>query len=324
MGDDYETILMIKTAWYYYIENLTQQGISDILGISRMRVIRLLEKARQTGVIQFNIRKDSTERIQVEKRLGEAFGLKDVFVVPDAAGSDQSVVNVNIARAAAMYINDRLEDNRYINVGYGDTPSRVLNELATIAEEPVSCISLTGGVNNYLANMQSNVFNARLYLIPAPLLASTPEMAAAIRNEPSVGEIYRMVASSAYTVVGVGGLNDDATIFKSGILNHHDQMYLKMQGAVGDVLSHFVDKDGSLVHTATEDRLISTPLETMKKLRNVVGVAAGPAKVEAIHAALLGKYVDVLITDERTAGTLLDGVGDAGENRLEPIRARES
>ena len=49
---DYEEALMIKTAWYYYLENMTQQKISELLGISRIRVIKLLEKARQTGIIQ--------------------------------------------------------------------------------------------------------------------------------------------------------------------------------------------------------------------------------------------------------------------------------
>ncbi|MCD8140550.1 MAG: hypothetical protein LUE17_12370 [Planctomycetaceae bacterium] len=305
MTYNYEEILLIKTAWYYYIENLTQQKVSELLGISRMRVIRLLEKARTTGVIQFNIRKDSTRRMESEKTLADRYSLKDAFIVPDAPEPTQAAINANIARAAAMYINDRLENNRFINIGYGDTPSRVLNVLATMAEEPISCISLTGGVNNYLPNMQSNVFNARLYLLPAPLIVSSREMVEAIRNESSVQEIYRMLSPSAFSVIGIGGLNADATIFKGGILNHNEMLFLKRQGAVGDVLSHFLDARGGLVDTGVEEKLISTPLPTLKSLQNVIGVAAGAAKVEAIRAALLGEYLDVLITDEDTAEALL-------------------
>lgn len=305
MTYNYEEILLIKTAWYYYIENLTQQKISEMLGISRMRVIRLLEKARATGVIQFNIRKDSTQRMEVERRLTETFNLKDVFVVPNAAEQTQEATNANVARAAAMYINDRLEGNRYINIGYGDTSGRVLNVLATIAEEPISCISLTGGVNNYLPNMQSNIFNARLYLIPAPLIVSSREMVAAIQEEASVQEIRRMLAPSAYSVIGIGGMSTDATIFKSGMLNHNEMLYLERQGVVGDVLSHFLDERGGLVDTDIEEKLISTPLSTLKALNNVVGVAAGPGKTAAIHAVLSGEYLDVLITDEQTAEGLL-------------------
>ncbi|MCD8351578.1 MAG: hypothetical protein LUC93_13300 [Planctomycetaceae bacterium] len=305
MTYNYEEILLIKTAWYYYIENLTQQKVSELLGISRMRVIRLLEKARTTGVIQFNIRKDSSRRMESEKALADRYTLKDAFIVPDASEPTQAAINANIARAAAMYINDRLENNRFINIGYGDTPSRVLNVLATMAEEPISCISLTGGVNNYLPNMQSNVFNARLYLLPAPLIVSSREMVEAIRGESSVQEIYRMLSPSAFSVIGIGGLNENATIFKGGILNHNEMLFLKRQGAVGDVLSHFLDARGGLVDTDIEEKLISTPLPTLKSLDNVIGVAAGSAKVEAIRAALLGEYLDVLITDEDTAEALL-------------------
>lgn len=302
----YEQILVVKTAWYYYIEGLTQADISKMLGISRMRVIRLLEKARQSGVIQFNIRKDSAMRMDIEKRLTQRYQLKDTFVIPTAHGGTQQATNINLARAAAMYINDRLTTNRFINVGYGDTPGRVLNELAMMAEEPISCVSLTGGVNNYLPNANSNIFNAKLYLLPTPLIASSKALADAMREEISVQEIFRMARLSAFTVVGVGGMDESATIFKTGILTQHDHLYLKMQGAVGDVLSHFLDKDGQLVDTEKEDCLLSTPLADLKEQSNVIGVAAGLSKVDAIKAALRGGYLDILITDEQTAAVLAD------------------
>ena len=51
----YDDELILKAAWYYYIENMTQQAIASKLEISRMKVIRLLDVARETGVIQFRI-----------------------------------------------------------------------------------------------------------------------------------------------------------------------------------------------------------------------------------------------------------------------------
>ena len=136
-------------------------------------------------------------------------------------------------------------------------------------------------------------------------------MAEALRNEASVMELSRMIALAQMTVVGIGAMRESATIFKSGILNNNDFLYLSMQGAVGDLLSHFIDKEGNLLKTPLEERLISTPLDTLKKLKNVIGVAAGDSKVEAIHAALRGQYLDVLITDDRTAGKLLQAPDEA-------------
>ncbi|MDD3213737.1 MAG: sugar-binding transcriptional regulator [Eubacteriales bacterium] len=301
---DYEESLMIKIAWYYYFENMTQQNVANTLGISRMRVIKLLEKARQTGIIQFHLRKDGEKRMKLERSLMETYHLKDAFIVP--ASLNKSQVNAAIAEAASMYIAERLTDNSFINMGYGDTPSRILNNLATMAENPITCVSLTGGVSYYLPDTRSNVFNAKLNLIPTPLLASSKEMASAMRHEASVAEVSRMISLAQLTVVGIGAMHESATIFKTGILNRNDFQYLQMQGAVGDLLSHFIDSEGRLIKTPLEERLISTSLEKLKELQNVIGVAAGDVKVNAIRAALRGGYLDVLITDDQTAAQLIE------------------
>ena len=301
---NYEESLMVKAVWYYYFENMTQQAIADRLSISRMRVIKLLENARQTGVIQFRLRSDGVGVMEQSRELMDRYHLKDVFLIPETSGAETHP-NESIARAGAMYIADRLSDDACISVGYGDTLSRTINHLATMVQSPVSCISLTGGVSNYLPNTRSNVFNAKLYLMPAPLLASSQEMAALMREESSVSEIIRMTDLSSFTLVGIGALNDAATIFHSGLLGPADMFYLKMNHAVGDVLGHFVDKDGNLIHTPIEDRLISTPLDKLRQMHNVIGLAAGQEKIEAIRAVLRGGYLDILITDETTANLLL-------------------
>lgn len=301
---NYEDSLIIKTAWYYYIENMTQQKISEKLGISRMKVIKLLEKARQDGVIQFQISQERSRHLKVEQELIRRWNLKDAFVVPSAP--DRSSLNDTIAKAAAMYISDRITENTYINIGYGDTLGRVINHLATITEAPLSAVSLTGGVSYYLPNTFSSKFNAKLYLYPAPLVVSTKELCSAMQNEPSVQEISRMVNLASMTVVGIGGIREDATIIKNGIFTKNDFLYLSMQGAVGDILSHFIDQDGNPIHTDIEDRLLSTSLSTLRTLPNVIGVAAGDSKVKAIRASLKGGYLNVLITDEQTALNLME------------------
>ena len=304
MEKEFEDNLTVKIAWYYYMENMTQQSIGEHLGISRMRVIKLLEKARQNGIVQFQIRSDSSKRIDLEKALIQKYNLKDTYVVPTNPNSDET--NETIAKAAAMYIGNRISDNCFINVGYGDTPSRTLNHLATNIDYTVSYVSLTGGVRYYLPNTQSNVFNAKLYLMPAPLIASSQEMANAMKNEASVQEIASMTKLASMTIVGIGSMSDNATIIKSSILTQNDFLLLRMQGAVGDLLSHFIDKNGEIINTEIDSRLISTPLSLLKDLDNVVGVAAGDSKLAAIKAALTGSYLDILITDENTAQKLID------------------
>ena len=66
-----------------------------------------------------------------------------------------------------------------------------------------------------------------------------------------------------------------------------------------------IDKDGNVIQSSLERRLMSTPLEQLKEMNNSIGVAGGSTKSEAILAALKGNYLDVLITDEATATNVL-------------------
>jgi DNA-binding transcriptional regulator LsrR (DeoR family) len=131
-------------------------------------------------------------------------------------------------------------------------------------------------------------------------------MAEAMKNEASIQEISSMIKLASMTIVGIGSMSEDATIIKSSILTQNDFILLRMQGAVGDLLSHFIDKDGNIIDTEIDSRLISTPLPLLRELNNVIGVAAGDSKILAINATLKGKYLDILITDESTAQKLLD------------------
>lgn len=299
----YEDKLLTKVAWYYYIEGYTQQEIGEYLSIPRLRVNRLLDKARKAGIIQFSDTLKVIPSEIVERELITQFGLKDAFVVPSPLNEQD--INESVAQAAAMYIHERLEKTGYINMGYGDTSSRILNHLANICEFPVNVVSLTGGVNYYLPNTRSSIFNAKLYLTPAPLLMASEDIVKAMEQEPSVKQIRHMATLAQMSIVGIGGVDSNATLLTNGTLNHSDVLLLSMQGAVGDMLCHFIDKDGNVIQSSLERRLMSTPLEQLKEMNNSIGVAGGSTKSEAILAALKGNYLDVLITDEATATNVL-------------------
>ena len=299
----YEDKLLTKVAWYYYIEGYTQQEIGEYLSIPRLRVNRLLDKARKAGIIQFSVREGDSKRMIVERELITQFGLKDAFVVPSPINEQD--INESVAQAAAMYIHERLDKSGYINMGYGDTSSRILNHLANICEFPVNVVSLTGGVNYYLPNTRSSIFNAKLYLTPAPLLMASEDIVKAMEQEPSVKQIRHMATLAQMSIVGIGGVDSNTTLLTNGTLNHSDVLLLSMQGAVGDMLCHFIDKDGNVIQSSLERRLMSTPLEQLKEMSNSIGVAGGSTKSEAILAALKGNYLDVLITDETTATNVL-------------------
>lgn len=301
--DEQTYALATKAAWYYYMEDNTQAQIAEVMGVSRAKVIRLLEEARTQGIVQFSFRKNDSQRVSAEQLLIDRFGLKDAFVVPTPL--DSSAINQSIAQGAAHYVSDHLREDGYLNIGYGDTVSRMLGFLAKNREESLNVVSLTGGVSYYLPSVGTTAYSMHLFLTPSPLVVSSRQVRDALLDEKSLQDVSTMTEYADMSVVGIGAAVEGATVLRNGILNEGELTVLKMQGAVGDVLNHFMDKDGNLIQTEIEDRVISTDLDKLRQLKNVVGVAGGKDKVMAIKAVLNGGYLNVLITDSDTAAELL-------------------
>lgn len=301
--DEQTYALATKAAWYYYMEDNTQAQIAEVMGVSRAKVIRLLEEARAQGIVQFSFRKNDSQRVSAEQLLIDRFGLKDAFVVPTPL--DSSAINQSIAQGAAHYVSDHLREDGYLNIGYGDTVSRMLGFLAKNREESLNVVSLTGGVSYYLPSVGTTAYSMHLFLTPSPLIVSSRQVRDALLDEKSLQDVSTMTEYADMSVVGIGAAVEGATVLRNGILNEGELTVLKMQGAVGDVLNHFMDKDGNLIQTEIEDRVISTDLDKLRQLKNVVGVAGGKDKVMAIKAVLNGGYLNVLITDSDTAAELL-------------------
>ena len=301
--DEQTYALATKAAWYYYMEDNTQAQIAEVMGVSRAKVIRLLEEARAQGIVQLSFRKNDSQRVSAEQLLIDRFGLKDAFVVPTPL--DSSAINQSIAQGAAHYVSDHLREDGYLNIGYGDTVSRMLGFLAKNREESLNVVSLTGGVSYYLPSVGTTAYSMHLFLTPSPLVVSSRQVRDALLDEKSLQDVSTMTEYADMSVVGIGAAVEGATVLRNGILNEGELAVLKMQGAVGDVLNHFMDKDGTLIKTEIEDRVISTDLDKLRQLKNVVGVAGGKDKVTAIKAVLNGGYLNVLITDSDTAAELL-------------------
>lgn len=301
--DEKTYTLATKAAWFYYMENYTQHQIAEAMGLSRAKVIRLLEDAKTDGIIQFNFRKDDFTRVSLEKNLIAAYGLNDAFVVPTPL--NEATLTHTISRAAALYVSDHLRPGGYLNIGYGDTVSSMLGYLAKEHEDPINVVSMTGGVSYYLPSVSSTAYAMHLFLIPSPLIVSSSEVRDALLGEKSIQEIYAMTEHADMSVVGIGATVEGATVLRNGIIRESELAILKMQGSVGDVLNHFYDSEGNPITTEIENRTISTDIEKLRTMKNVVGVAGGSEKVAAIKAVLRGGYLNVLVTDSKTAEGLL-------------------
>lgn len=304
----YENSLIIKVAWKYYNEGMTQNEIAESLNLSRMKVIKYLDIAKANNIIQFKINLDNFVDMDLQNKIKKQYDLQDIYIVPD---TNQNLLE-SLTQAAAQYIEDRITSDTMINVGYGQAVSRTLGHLNISTKYKVTFVSLSGGVRFYIptaVDSSSDYYtnpNYNHYIMPAPLLASTEHLAKQLINEKPIKKIFNMIPYSNITIIGIGAVNERATIVKEGYLNTNDIEIFKSMGAVGDLLSQFYDKNGNVLDFSLHKHLISTDINLLKSLNQVVAVAGGLEKREAIIGALKGGYIDVLITDETVAKSLID------------------
>lgn len=308
--------LLLRVAWYYYKDELTQDEIARQLSVSRASVGRLLDRARKTGLVSITLNTRYLDAFELSGELRRTFALGEALVVPDhdQESTDHHALNTRIGLGGAQFMSTHLRPGGSLGVGWGETVSRAITAMSFGAVGPVGMITLTGGVAAYLETIWSSRPDAAAEpsgissatVIPSPIMASTPELAAALRAEPTIQHVLRKARSVEHALVGVGTPAPDATIVDMGYLSSADMRGLRRRGVAGDILGQFFDADGMVVDLPIHERRIGIDLAELRHIPKVVGVAGGLHKVEAILGALHGGYLDVLVTNELTAIRLLE------------------
>jgi DNA-binding transcriptional regulator LsrR (DeoR family) len=187
-------------------------------------------------------------------------------------------------------------------------------------------VQILGGVGNPNAEVHAAQLTRRLAdllggvatLLPAPGVVGSSDARKVLMNDRFVREVVSTFPTITLALVGVGATEPSRALASSGnVFSSQELKRLSSKGAVGDICLRFFDSEGKPVVTELNDRVISIEVDQLRKIKRVVAVAGGRRKVAAIRGALLGKLVNVLITDLTTAEQLL--VGTARIRMREPV-----
>ncbi|MFM2486606.1 sugar-binding domain-containing protein [Celerinatantimonas yamalensis] len=302
-----EEELLARVAWFYYHDNLTQEEIGKIVGLSRLKVSRLLDKGRKSGIIKVYINSKFTGCFALEESLKRRFSLKHIKVLPHLEGN---MLNERLGVGAAQLLAKIVQPEQVLAIGFGDTVIRTMQHCSFFFKDSqLKIITLTGGVGPYMRGIGQLEESCRINIIPTPLRASSVNAANMFKKENSVNDMMLAAQRADLAVLGIGSTSqrEGSTLIKTGYINNAAQLeQYQNAGAVGDILGYFIDEQGSVKNDfKIHDELISLPLERLSNIPIVIGVAGGPDKVDSILASLRAKHINALVTDEKTAGAIL-------------------
>ena len=193
--------------------------------------------------------------------------------------------------------------------GFGEATMSCLQHLSGfIGSQQVRLVTLSGGVGPYMTGIGQLDAACSVSMIPAPLRVSSADVAEILRRESSVRDVILAATAADAAVVGIGAIDQrrDATILRSGYISEGEQLMYARKGAVGDILGYFLQADGKPVEGLEIHReLLGVTLDELAQLPTIVGVAGGTEKAQAIYAALIGKRINGLVTEETTARAVL-------------------
>jgi DNA-binding transcriptional regulator LsrR (DeoR family) len=306
--------LRLRAAWMYFVEEMTQNEIALKLGVGRVTVVRLLAAARERNEVKITIGDRLAECVEAERLLENRFGVEEAIVVPlSARGADATGP---VAAATGAYVSSLVRANMRIGVGWGRT---LVSSLAFMSErnvENLSVVSLLGGIMKArkfnpaeFAWRFASLFQADCYLMTAPLVVDSAATRQTLIERCGLGDIFELAKSLDAVVLGAAGMGADATAHLSKFISNADRASLVKAGAVGDVLFNFFDAGGKLVDHPINERVMSVPLDIIKKVPVRVMAAGGANKVQALAGALEMVKPTVLITDEYTAKDVLKLAG---------------
>ena len=308
--------LLYKIARAYYEDGLTQEQIGHLLGLSRIKVSRLLRQARDERIVQITIVPPQDSNAYIERALEARYGLAEAVIV-SPSGYDKTTIVHELGPPAAACLIRCLHDKAVLGITWGTTLLAVVDALPGQNWPEIRVVPLLGGLGRPeaethgadLARRVAVAFGARPFVLPAPGIVASELVRDALLAEPQISGTLALGARADVALVGIGVPVPDSVVAQAGILTGEAAEKLKAVGAVGDIALHFFDGDGRAVEHEINDRIIGLDLDQIKKIPRVIGVAGGAEKFEVIRAALRGKIIDVLVTDDQTADRLLEDAG---------------
>jgi DNA-binding transcriptional regulator LsrR (DeoR family) len=314
-----EVVLAALVARQFYLEGVSKVDIADRLGISRFRVARLLESARETGLVRIEIGlPGGILDAGLSAELCSVFGLRQAFVFnfPD----DAVALRQRLGEAAGQVLMDLIKPGDVL----GLTWSRTLSGLAAALTQlpPCPIVQMTGAVpppdgRDLLEVVRSvaRIGGGPAHVFYAPMLLDDARAAAAIRRQGDIAEAFALVPRVTIAVVAIGAWAPGfSTIYDA--ITPAEREALAALGVSGELAGVFIGANGNLVPTPLDDRMIVTPGSLLAQIPFVLAVAYEPAKTDAVRAAIRGGLVHGLVTHTSLARTLLSHApaarGDAG------------
>ena len=304
-----QLVLLATVARRHFLDGRSKVEIAEEFGFSRFKVARLLDEARERGVVHIEIRQTDGIDVDLSARLQEKFGLQHTVVV-DAPLGDPANLRKHLGQAAAELLLEVITPDDVLGLAWARSVSAMASALRELPRVPV--VQLTGALSFQLGDASSidlvrdvaRASGGPAYVFYAPFTVRDAETARALREQPEVARAFGQLPRVTKAFAGVGFWGPgESTLYDAA--DERDRQALRKLGVCADISGVFLSADGSPVKTDLTERMIGITAEQMRTIPEVVVIVFGMAKVPAMRAALRSGLVHGVVTHTALAQALL-------------------
>ena len=303
---------LVKIAKMYFLDELSQQEISNEVGLSRSNISKILKKCRDLKIVEIRVNDTSSLGVMFQKEIKEQFDIKNIIVIPTE--KDIEKTKIQLGKAAANLLKSLLKDGNKIGISWGSTLYHAVDQFTPMNNLQIEVIQIVGGTGAFdlttdgleLARSLANKLNAKCHVLQAPLIVQSKELKQMLIKEPGISQVLRKAEEIDIALIGIGtNYIESSALFRAGFLTEKESKNLLVKGAVGDICGNQIDIHGEIYETEINERTIGIELSKLKKIPHRICIASGAQKAETILGTLRGKYINSLVTDEDAAMRIL-------------------
>lgn len=291
----------------YYLDDRKKNEIADELGLSRFKVARLLDEARARGLVKISIDMPADFDVPMGDEFARRHGLRRALIVRTLGAVDQTVPL--LGAAAAQHLSRVLAPGDLLGMSWGRSLTSTVDAAGSFPA--VDVVQLVGGLRSNtsipgaeLVRRFARHTGGRPFVLHAPLLVGSASMAEALRADPSLAETTSRYSRLRAALVGIGSWNPARSSLR-GEFDATERAELEARGAVADICTFVLDRNGHVVSSDATARSVGVTSEELMRVPEVIAVAGGADKKDAIAASLRSGMVDTLVIDDVTAIALM-------------------
>lgn len=308
----YPDDVLRMAATLYYVDGLGQTEVADFVHVSQTKISRLLAAALDRGIVRINVEQYNARNEQLEQRVSSEYGLKSVFVIKTAGSANSEAARQTVGHFGAPFVASLLPNGGVVALGGGRSVADVVRRLRRGDLKRLTLVQAMGSIAPTISPVDAielgrvvvSLWGGEFLTLSTPAFVPDKKTRDFFLTSDQIQSVWQRLRKADAALVGVGPLENSVYI-ERGVLSAADVAQLRAAGAVGEICGRFFDAKGKECTSPWRNRAISVELEQLRKIPQVIGIAAGPERATAVAGALRGGLLKTLLIDESGAQALL-------------------